>query len=229
MPTRAHATDAGLDLKCAEHFVPLAPGGRHLFDTGVAVNIPPGYVALVLPRSGWAHRYGITVNNAPGTVDAGYTGNVRVYLINHGQDVVSIGYSDRIAQLLIQRVELPELELVDSLDTTARGTAGHGSTGTGINLEASIRAATSSPKEAEAWEMLIGETANKLGVAKEEIIAPILRTIAAGKATLADCKQLEDKGVPLSDNFKNLVVEGNATKEMLGIALTTFIATGNHE
>ena len=129
IPTRAHDADAGLDLRCAEHFVPLAPGGRHLFDTGVAVNIPPGYVGLVHPRSGWAHKYGITVNNAPGTVDAGYTGTIKVNLINHGQDVVSIGYGDRIAQLLIQRVELPELDLVDSLDTTARGTAGHGSTG----------------------------------------------------------------------------------------------------
>ena len=129
IPTRAHDADAGLDLRCAEHFVPLAPGGRHLFDTGVAVNIPPGYVGLVHPRSGWAHKYGITVNNAPGTVDAGYTGTIKVNLINHGQDVVSIGYGERIAQLLIQRVELPELEVVDSLDTTARGTAGHGSTG----------------------------------------------------------------------------------------------------
>ena len=129
MPTRAHATDAGLDLRCAEHFVPLAPGVRHLFDTGVAVNIPPGYVGLVHPRSGWAHKYGITVNNAPGTVDAGYTGNVRVNLINHGQDVVSIGYGERIAQLLIQRVELPEIEIVDSLDTTTRGAGGFGSTG----------------------------------------------------------------------------------------------------
>ena len=90
-------------------------------------------------------------------------------------------------------------------------------------------AATSSPAEAEAWEMLIGETANKLGVAKEEIIYPILGTIAAGKATLADCKKLEAKGVPLSDSFKSLVAAGDATKEMLGIALTTFIATGNHE
>ena len=129
IPTRAHATDAGLDLRCAEHFVPLAPGGRHLFDTGVAVNIPPGYVGLVHPRSGWAHKYGITVNNAPGTVDAGYTGNVRVNLINHGQDVVSIGYGERIAQLLVQRVELPEIEIVDSLDSAARGAGGFGSTG----------------------------------------------------------------------------------------------------
>ena len=130
MPTRAHATDAGLDLRCAHKLgVILLPGKRELVNTGVAVNIPAGYVGLVHPRSGWAHKYGITVNNAPGTVDAGYTGNVRVNLINHGQDVVSIGYGDRIAQLLVQRVELPELEVVDSLETTARGTAGHGSTG----------------------------------------------------------------------------------------------------
>ena len=131
MPTRAHPHDAGLDLRCAERFgVELDAGERMLVDTGVAVSIPAGYVGLVHPRSGWAHKYGITVNNAPGTVDAGYTGNVRVNLINHGQDVVSIGYGERIAQLLIQQVELPELEVVDSLEATARGTAAHGSTGT---------------------------------------------------------------------------------------------------
>ena len=71
MPTRAHATDAGLDLRCAHRYgMELDAGGRMLVDTGVAVNIPPGYVGLVHPRSGWAHKYGITVNNAPGTVDA---------------------------------------------------------------------------------------------------------------------------------------------------------------
>ena len=129
LPVRAHAADAGLDLKCAEHFVPLMPGERALVDTGVAVAIPAGYVGLVHPRSGLAHRYGITVNNAPGTVDAGYTGNIKVNLINHGTDVVSVGYGDRIAQLLVQRVELPELELVNILETTERGDAGHGSTG----------------------------------------------------------------------------------------------------
>ena len=130
MPTRAHPHDAGLDLRCALDFgVELDAGGRMLVDTGVAVSIPPGYVGLVHPRSGWAHKYGITVNNAPGTVDAGYTGTIKVNLINHGQDAVSIGYGERIAQLLVQRVELPELEIVDSLDTTTRGTAGHGSTG----------------------------------------------------------------------------------------------------
>ena len=130
MPTRAHDADAGLDLRCAHKLgIILLPGKRELVNTGVAVNIPAGYVGLVHPRSGWAHKYGITVNNAPGTVDAGYTGTIKVNLINHGQDAVSIGYGERIAQLLIQRVELPELELVDSLDTTTRGTAGHGSTG----------------------------------------------------------------------------------------------------
>ena len=130
MPTRAHPHDAGLDLRCAERFgVELDAGERMLVDTGVAVSIPPGYVGLVHPRSGWAHKYGITVNNAPGTVDAGYTGTIKVNLINHGNDTITINFGVRIAQLLIQRVELPELEIVDSLDTTTRGTAGHGSTG----------------------------------------------------------------------------------------------------
>ena len=130
MPTRAHPHDAGLDLRCGHGFgVILKPGERQLVDTGVKVAIPAGYVGLVHPRSGWAHRYGITVNNAPGTIDSGYTGTIKVNLINHGQDAVFIWYGERIAQLLIQRVELPELDLVDSLDTTARGTAGHGSTG----------------------------------------------------------------------------------------------------
>ena len=131
IPTRAHATDAGLDLRCAHKLgVILLPGQRELVNTGVAVNIPPGYVGLVHPRSGHAHKYGITVNNAPGTIDSGYVGNILVNLINHGRETVALEYGERIAQLLIQRVELPELDLVDSLDTTTRGTAGHGSTGT---------------------------------------------------------------------------------------------------
>ena len=130
IPTRAHATDAGLDLRCAHKLgVILLPGQRELVNTGVAVNIPPGYVGLVHPRSGHAHKYGITVNNAPGTIDSGYVGNILVNLINHGRETVALEYGERIAQLLIQRVELPELDLVDSLDTTTRGTAGHGSTG----------------------------------------------------------------------------------------------------
>lgn len=130
MPTRAHPHDAGLDLRCGHKLgVILLPGQRMLVNTGVAVNIPAGYVGLVHPRSGHAHKYGITVNNAPGTIDAGYIGNVLVNLINHGRETVALEYGDRIAQLLIQRVELPELEVVDSLETTTRGSKGHGSTG----------------------------------------------------------------------------------------------------
>ena len=129
LPTRAHEHDAGLDLRCAEDFVMLAPGARHLVDTGVAVNIPAGCVGLVHPRSGHAHKYGITVNNAPGTIDAGYVGNIRVNLINHGSETVTLEYGERIAQLLVQKIELPELEIVDSLEATERGASGHGSTG----------------------------------------------------------------------------------------------------
>ena len=130
MPTRAHPHDAGIDLRCGHKLgVILLPGQRELVNTGVAVNIPAGYVGLVHPRSGHAHKYGITVNNAAGTIDSGYVGNVLVNLINHGKETVALEYGDPIAQLLIQRVELPELEVVDSLDTTTRGEAGHGSTG----------------------------------------------------------------------------------------------------
>ena len=130
MPTRAHEHDAGLDMRCAHKVgVILRPGDRELVDTGVAVSIPAGYVGLVHPRSGHAHKHGITVNNAPGTIDSGYVGNIRVNLINHGRDPIEIKYGERIAQLLIQRVELPELEIVESLEATARGASGHGSTG----------------------------------------------------------------------------------------------------
>ena len=130
LPTRAHEHDAGLDLRCAHKVgAILLPGERMLINTGVAVNIPPGYVGLVHPRSGHAHKYGITVNNAPGTIDAGYVGNIRVNLINHGRDSIELKYGERIAQLLIQQVELPELEIVDSLEATERGASGHGSTG----------------------------------------------------------------------------------------------------
>jgi len=130
MPTRAHPHDAGLDLRCAYRpwFI-LEPGARQLVDTGIKIAIPAGFVGYINPRSGLAHSHGVTVLNAPGTVDSGYTGTVKVNLVNTSQQPAVISYKDRIAQLIIQRVELPELELVDSLDTTARGEAGHGSTG----------------------------------------------------------------------------------------------------
>lgn len=129
-PTRVHRHDAGLDLRCALRWgFHLDPGERRLVNTGVHAAIPAGYVGLIHPRSGLAHTDGITVLNAPGTVDSGYTGPIRVNLINHGTETVFIDFGDRIAQLLVQRVELPELDYRDHLPDSQRGEAGHGSTG----------------------------------------------------------------------------------------------------
>lgn len=129
-PTRAHNHDAGLDLRSAATWeVPIMPGDRVQVKTGVRVAIPAGYVGYINPRSGMAFRQGLTVLNAPGTVDAGYTGELEVNLINLGSFMETINFGDRIAQLLIQRVELPELDYRDHLPGTARGNAGHGSTG----------------------------------------------------------------------------------------------------
>ena len=116
LPTRAHEHDAGLDLYAAEQ-------------VGIAVAIPPGHVGYITPRSGLAHSNGITVLNAPGTVDSGYTGEIRVNLINHGQAPYVITPGQRIAQLVIQPIITPEIVEVTELPDTARGTNGHGSTG----------------------------------------------------------------------------------------------------
>jgi len=129
LPAYAHPGDAGADLVAAEE-VELAPGARAAVRTGVAVAIPEGYVGLVHPRSGLAGRLGVTVLNAPGTVDAGYRGEILVILINHDPSTtVKISRGDRIAQLVVQRVERAAFEVVDELDDTARGDGGHGSTG----------------------------------------------------------------------------------------------------
>lgn len=130
-PHRAHPTDAGADLH-AHIAIPvvLKLGERALIPTGVALAIPPGYVGLIHPRSGLAAKHGITVLNAPGTVDADYRGEIKVCLINHGNDTHTIMPGDRIAQLVVQKVELPEFVEVEHLDTTQRGTSGFGSTGT---------------------------------------------------------------------------------------------------
>lgn len=129
VPVRAHATDAGIDLFSAED-CELAPGQRALVGTGVAVAIPGGYVGLVHPRSGLAARAGLSIVNAPGTIDAGYRGEIKVNLINLDRtEPVRIGRGDRIAQMLIQRVELWDVLEVDELDGTDRGGRGHGSTG----------------------------------------------------------------------------------------------------
>ncbi|GAA0197572.1 dUTP diphosphatase [Glutamicibacter creatinolyticus] len=128
-PGYAHHGDAGADLRAREA-VQLAPGQRALIPTGIALAIPHGYVGLVHPRSGLAAKHGITVLNAPGTVDAGYRGEIMVTLLNtdpHATFEVQRG--DRIAQLVIQKVEQAQFTVVDSLDETVRGAAGFGSTG----------------------------------------------------------------------------------------------------
>jgi dUTP pyrophosphatase len=129
LPTRAHDGDAGLDLYALEDAV-LAPGERASVPTGIAVEIVPGQAGLVLPRSGLAARHGISVVNAPGLIDAGYRGEVRVLLLNTDREQpFQIAAGDRIAQLVLVRVELPDLVEVDSLTDTARGTGGFGSSG----------------------------------------------------------------------------------------------------
>ena len=129
LPSYAHPGDAGADLVAAEQ-VEQRPGARAAVRTGVALAIPDGYVGLVHPRSGLAARLGVTVLNAPGTVDAGYRGEILVILVNHDRaDTVKILVGDRIAQLVVQRVERAVFQVVDELDDTARGAGGHGSTG----------------------------------------------------------------------------------------------------
>jgi len=128
-PTRAHDDDAGYDLRASEAAT-LAPGGRASVSTGVAVAIPDGHAGLVLPRSGLAARHGISLVNAPGLIDAGYRGEVRVLLLNTDREAsFEVAPGDRIAQLVIVRHEAPELVEVDSLDETVRGDGGFGSTG----------------------------------------------------------------------------------------------------
>ncbi len=128
LPGYAHPGDAGLDLVSVED-VTLQPGQRHAVATGWAMAIPDGWVGLVHPRSGLALRAGLTVANAPGTIDAGYRGEVKVILVNLGDEPVSIAAGDRVAQLLLQEVGHATVEEVDDLDETARGDGGFGSTG----------------------------------------------------------------------------------------------------
>ena len=129
LPAYAHPGDAGADLHAAET-VELAPGERRLVRTGVAIELPPGFVGLVHPRSGLAAKLGVTVLNAPGTVDAGYRGEILVNLINHDRAATArISRGDRIAQLVVQRVETAQFHRVAELGDSARGDGGHGSTG----------------------------------------------------------------------------------------------------
>jgi dUTP pyrophosphatase len=129
LPERAHPGDAGTDLYAA-HDVELAPGQRALVPTGIAIALPDGYAAFVHPRSGLAARHGVTLVNAPGTVDAGYRGEIRVTLLNTDTATpVRLHRGDRIAQLVIQRVARPVFHEVQELPGSARGEGGFGSTG----------------------------------------------------------------------------------------------------
>ena len=129
LPARAHPGDAGTDLFAAQD-VELGPGQRALMPTGVAIALPDGYAGFVHPRSGLAARHGVTIVNAPGTVDAGYRGEIRVTLLNTDPDrPVRFQRGDRIAQLIIQRVAYPVFHEVATLPGSARGDSGFGSTG----------------------------------------------------------------------------------------------------
>ena len=128
-PSYAHPGDAGCDLYAAED-VDLGPGERALVATGLAIALPAGYAAFVHPRSGLAARHGVTIVNAPGTVDAGYRGEIKVTLLNTDRSApVSFRRGDRIAQLVIQRVAPVRFREVDQLPGSARGEGGFGSTG----------------------------------------------------------------------------------------------------
>jgi dUTP pyrophosphatase len=126
LPVYAKDGDAGVDLHAVENFY-LAPGQRKLIPTGIAVAIPKGYVGLIHPRSGLADKYGLSIVNAPGTIDSGYRGEVKVNLINLGQESITFVYGSRIAQMVLQKVEEVQFTEVDELPSSERGSSGHGS------------------------------------------------------------------------------------------------------
>jgi dUTP pyrophosphatase len=129
LPTFAHPGDAGADLVSTEHLV-LQPGERALVPTGISIALPANYVAYVMPRSGLAIRHGVTVLNAPGTIDAGYRGEIKVPLINLDPKIpFEINRLDRIAQLTIQELAQVKFVAADQLPESQRGEGGFGSTG----------------------------------------------------------------------------------------------------
>jgi dUTP pyrophosphatase len=131
LPSYSHPGDAGADLHTTVD-VTLGPGERALVPTGISIALPDGFVALVHPRSGLAARHGLSIVNTPGTVDAGYRGEIKVLLINHDPvEPVTLSRGDRIAQLVIQRYERARFVEVGVLPESSRGDGGYGSTGTG--------------------------------------------------------------------------------------------------
>jgi dUTP pyrophosphatase len=141
VPGYAHPGDAGADLVTVSD-VELAPGERATVGTGVAIALPDGYAAFVHPRSGLAARAGLSVVNTPGTVDAGYRGEIRVCLINHDpREPLRLSRGDRIAQLVVQRVERVLFDEVSELPESPRGAGGYGSTGVRTGTGAQVTAA----------------------------------------------------------------------------------------
>ncbi|MEJ7633489.1 dUTP diphosphatase [Aeromicrobium sp.] len=129
LPTYAHPGDAGADLVTTVD-VSLLPGERVLVPTGIALALPDGLAAFVHPRSGLALRHGLSIVNTPGTIDAGYRGEIKVLLVNHDQrETIELSRGDRVAQLVIQRVERVQFTPSESLPESARGAGGYGSTG----------------------------------------------------------------------------------------------------
>ena len=129
LPAYAHPGDAGADLVTTVD-VRLAPGERALVPTGIALALPEGYAAFVHPRSGLALRHGLSIVNTPGTIDAGYRGEIKVLLVNHDQhEAVELVRGDRVAQLVVQRVEQVVWRETGELPESERGEGGHGSTG----------------------------------------------------------------------------------------------------
>lgn len=128
LPRYAHPGDAGLDLFANEDAV-IASGETRLVKTGISIELPAGTEAQVRPRSGLALKHQVTVLNSPGTIDEGYRGEVGIILINHGRDPFSVSRGDKIAQMVVHRVETVRVEAVDALSETSRGQGGFGSTG----------------------------------------------------------------------------------------------------
>jgi dUTP pyrophosphatase len=136
LPAYARPGDAGADLVTTSDVI-LRPGERAVVGTGIAIALPVGYAGFVHPRSGLAARVGLSVVNTPGTIDAGYRGEIRVCLINHDpREPVKLVRGDRIAQLVVQRVEQAEFVEVDELEPSERGPGGYGSTGGHATLDA---------------------------------------------------------------------------------------------
>ena len=128
LPKYAHEGDAGVDLYSTEEYA-LKPGERTLVSTGISIAIPLGYEAQVRPKSGLALKHGISIVNTPGTIDAGYRGEIGVIIINHGQEDYTIEKGKKVAQMVFNKIEAVYFEEVEDLDDTTRGEGGFGSTG----------------------------------------------------------------------------------------------------